>query len=107
MTCVIRKELNSANFASPNDIDKIIDRVVRERISALILQRGGDFKKAVDQGGFTMASGVPIKKVRVKAHVKNPKILRLHAATVLVHRELDKRPVLLRDSGHIPSLRLL
>jgi len=26
---------------------------------------------------------------------------------VLVHRELDKRPVLLRDSGHIPSLRLL
>jgi len=28
-------------------------------------------------------------------------------AGVLVHRELDKRPVLLRDSGHIPSLRLL
>jgi len=28
-------------------------------------------------------------------------------ANVLVHRELDKRPVLLRDSGHIPSLRLL
>ena len=26
---------------------------------------------------------------------------------VLVHRELDKRPVLLRDPGHIPGLRLL
>lgn len=86
MTCVIRKELNSANFASPNDIDKIIDRVVRERISALILQRGGDFKKAVDQGGFTMASGVPIKKVRVETTtVTNPKILRVHTATPSKH----------------------
>jgi len=32
---------------------------------------------------------------------------RLDGSAVLVHRELDKRPVLLRDSGHIPSLRLL
>jgi len=39
--------------------------------------------------------------------VQHSNIPSFQSSTVLVHRELDKRPVLLRDPGHIPSLRLL
>jgi CRISPR-associated endonuclease Csn1 len=81
--CVVRKELNSANFSQLSALDKIVDPAVRQAIQDEINRRGGDFKKAMDAGGFTMTSGMPIKKVRIEATtVTNPKALSLHVDTV-------------------------
>lgn len=54
---------------------------MRQAIQDEINRRGGDFKKAMDAGGFTMSSGVPIKKVRIEAHTTNPRMIRIHTAT--------------------------
>ena len=85
--CVIRKELTSANFPQASALDKIIDPVVRKAIQDEIAQRGDDFKKALDAGGFKMPGerGAPIKKVRIEAAVTNPKKLRQHTATPSIH----------------------
>ena len=81
IVCVIRKELSSANFKSADTLETIVDPAVKARIKAIIATRGDDFKKAIDQGGFTMVSGVPIKKVRIQDRIRNPLPLRDHAAT--------------------------
>jgi Uncharacterized protein conserved in bacteria len=86
--CVIRQELNSTNFKAEAALEKIIDKGIRDRVKMIIADRidwGENFKEAMDKGGFTMESGVPIKKVRVEATASNPKNLRQHAATPSKH----------------------
>jgi CRISPR-associated endonuclease Csn1 len=85
IVCVIRKELSSANFKSEDTLETIVDPAVKARIKTIIATRGDDFKKAIDQGGFTMSSGVPINKVRVKDRIRNPLPLRDHEATPSQH----------------------
>jgi CRISPR-associated endonuclease Csn1 len=89
--CVIRKELNSANFAQASALEKIIDPAVRRAVQEEITRRGGDFKKALDaaveEGTFKLPGerGALIKKVRIEATVANPKGLRLHDAVQPKH----------------------
>ena len=82
-TFVVRKELNSGNFKQSSDLEKIVDRAVKKAIVDEIGRRGGDFKKAIDEGGFKMPGerGAPIKKVRIEARVTNPLKVREHTAT--------------------------
>ena len=98
--CVIRQELNSNNFKAEPALEKIIDKAIRERIKAIIAERidwGDNFKEAMDKSGFTMESGVPIKKVRIEAAASNPKNLRLHAATPSKHDY--KNPYWVQSAG--------
>lgn len=89
--CVIRKELNFANFPKASALEKIIDPAVRKAIQKEFARRGGDFKKAmnaaVEEGTFKLPGkcGARIKKVRIEATVTTPKELRLHDATPSKH----------------------
>lgn len=87
-TYVIRKELkfDSQGFANKEaDFESIVDKTIREHLLAEVRRRMRNgcknFKEALDIGNFTMPSGVPIKKVRIYAHVANPKRLRQHTDT--------------------------
>ncbi|MDD4019254.1 MAG: HNH endonuclease domain-containing protein [Kiritimatiellae bacterium] len=60
--CVIRKALASC---SEKDVAAIVDDVIRKCVQNKLAQLGSDFKKAIVQDVFAMASGVPIRKVRV------------------------------------------
>jgi CRISPR-associated endonuclease Csn1 len=100
IVCVIRKELTHENFDKAARFKGIVDKAIRARILDTMKERGGivatdkrdangeiiwestaDFKKAIDVAGFTMASGVPIRKVRVQDRIQNPLPLRKHEAT--------------------------
>lgn len=82
--CVIRKELNSANFPQASALEKIVDPAVRKAIQDEIARHGGDFKNNIDTISFKMPGerGAVIKKVRVEVPtVTNPKELSQHAFT--------------------------
>jgi len=87
--CVIRKALASC---SEKDVAAIVDDVIRKCVQDKLAQLGGDFKKAIVQDVFAMASGVPIRKVRVfvTPHTSLNEIRR-HTATPSMHDY--KRPV--------------
>jgi len=61
--CVIRKALVSC---TEKDVAAIVDATIRKCVQDTLAQMGGDFKKAIAQDVFKMASGVPIRKVRVE-----------------------------------------
>jgi len=79
---VIRKPLTTEAFASIDDLDKIVDPAIRKIVQEEVRRRidgGAAFKKAMDEGGFQMPSGVSIRKVRIRAEtVSDPLQLRSH-----------------------------
>ncbi len=79
---VIRKLLTAESFAVLSDLDKIVDPAIRQIVQDEVQRRiadGASFKKAMDEGGFKMPSGVPIKKVRIRAEtVSDPLRLQSH-----------------------------
>ena len=81
-TYVIRKDLTSLNFANEDALGKIVDKTIREHLLKEVKRRmtaeGIPYKKAMDNGNFTMPSGMPIKKVRIRTRLTEPKQLKKH-----------------------------
>ena len=82
-TYVIRKEFKFTPliFEKESDLKKIVDKTIREHLLEEVMCRmtnGNTFKKAMDDGNFTMPSGVPIKKVRIRSRLSDPKKLKKH-----------------------------
>lgn len=82
-TFVIRKALSSQNFAAEKDLEKIVDPAIRRIVVDEVRRRsaaGTPFKKILDDGDFKSPSGVPIKKVRIRAEtVTDPLQISSHA----------------------------
>jgi len=93
--CVhMRKRIEDLN--KPDQVEAIVDRVVRERVRAKLQELGGDFKKFADPGNHPYMETrdgrrIPIHKVRIRDR----------RSTVPIGEHARERSVWLRNNHHV------
>lgn len=75
---VVRKPLTGPIKAAKTIVDKIVDPAIRKIVEAGIAQLESRGKTNIEDNDIKMPSGVPVNKVRIYAHVSEPKKLRAH-----------------------------
>lgn len=75
---VVRKPLIGPVKTAKAMVDKIVDPAIRKIVEEGIARLEAEGKNNIEPNDIKMPSGVPINKVRIYAHVSEPKKLRAH-----------------------------